>query len=90
MKAIEELPIYILRRKGNRFIFSAIEGMWENVIATFSFKKNESMKNFVEIIKKFIPFDKDADWLVVQSPGFVQKWESKRRKKGKRKNEDKN
>lgn len=71
----EEAPsVYILRRKGNKFIFAVVEGMWENNIATFSFKKNESMKTFVEIIKKFVPFDKDADWLIGRGPGFVQRW----------------
>ncbi len=62
---------YYLRRRRDKFTFSGIRGMWEEVIASYSFKKHENADAFISIIKKYVNFNMTASELLSRAPGFL-------------------
>ena len=62
---------YYLRRRRDKFTFSGIRGMWDEVIASYSFKKHENPDAFISIIKKYVDFNMTTSQLLSRAPGFL-------------------
>jgi len=62
---------YYLRRRRDKFTFSGIRGMWDEVIASYSFKKHENPDAFISIIKKYVDFNMTTSELLSRAPGFL-------------------
>ena len=62
---------YYLRRIRDKYTFSGVRGMWDEEIASYSFKKHENPDVFISIIKKFVDFNMTKSELLSRAPGFV-------------------
>ncbi len=67
---------YYLRRIRDKFTFSGVRGMWDEEIASYSFKKQENPDAFISIIKKFVDFNMTKSELLSRAPGFVMSFDS--------------
>lgn len=69
---------YILERRGNKFSFSYVVGMWKKEIAKYSFTKSDDIKLFCEIIRLFTGASESEisyKTMLKNAPGYKQVWE---------------